>query len=393
MRKIALLSDHFPPRRGGFARYVYELSRHWASCGWQVQVHTTVAGASPPDSAPQTLQILPVPWGLGHYPGALWRFCRFIHRVYREGVPILFFPVWNPYAVFVPLLRLLFGRRFKIVIGTHAAEVLALFPRSSFPEKRIIKALGRRALRSADCVFTISRYTAGQLEALGVPGRRIRVFPNGVDGRRFRPIKVDRRLLFERYRMPALEGGVFLTVAQLNPRKGIDTAIHAVAELRRRGHTVTYVVIGSGPDEERLRQLVESLKLQGSVFFLPAVDDATLLQFYNAADVFLLLSRQEGDLNVEGFGLVLLEAGACGLPVVAGRSGGIPDAVVDGQTGFLVDPLNLNEICDRLETLLTNPQLRRRMGEIGRRVALDRCNWQTICRGMSRELETLLKQP
>ncbi|RMG68364.1 MAG: glycosyltransferase family 1 protein [Calditrichaeota bacterium] len=390
MRKIALLSDHYPPRRGGFSRYVYELSRHWARLGWQVQVYTTVAGAAVPEGDVPGLQLIQLPPRANHYPGAFLRFARFIWQAYRQGTSLLFFPVWNPYAVYVPLLRRLTGRRFKIVIGTHAAEVLALFPGSSFPEKELFKALGRRALRIADCVFTISRFTADRLKALGVSASRISIFPNGVDGERFHPLPVDRQALFRRYNIPGKPELVLLTVAQLNPRKGIDTAIRAVRELKNRGLPVTYLVIGSGPDEARLRQMIQQLKLNDSVFLLPAVDDQGLLEFYNAADVFLLLSRQEGDLNVEGFGLVLLEAGACGVPVVAGRSGGIPDAVADGESGFLVDPLNVNEICRRLQGLLADPQLRRRMGEKGRTLAVSRFNWANICAAMGEQLEKLL---
>ncbi|HUX68205.1 MAG TPA: glycosyltransferase family 4 protein [Terriglobales bacterium] len=181
---------------------------------------------------------------------------------------------------------------------------------------------------------------------------------------------------------PAAGPPTILTVARLSQRdryKGLDTSLAALAELRRRGLALRYHIAGDGDDRPRLEQLARQLGLADAVTFLGRVPPERLMALYDAADIFLLCSREEATprgLGFEGFGIALLEANARGKPVVAGRSGGIPDAVVEGETGLLVDPLSPAAVADALQRLLADAALRARLGRQGRERVRRQFHWE-----------------
>jgi phosphatidylinositol alpha-1,6-mannosyltransferase len=189
----------------------------------------------------------------------------------------------------------------------------------------------------------------------------------GVDGERFRP-DVNPRLIRDRY---GLDGArVLLTVGRLVERKGHDVVIRALRRVSEAIGPVRYLIAGSGSEERRLRALAADLGCADEVIFIGHVSDEDLPPLYAACDVFVMPSRalQERD-GIEGFGIVFLEAGASGKPVIGGRSGGITDAVLDGTTGVLVNPQDVEEIAEALIRLLRDREDAARMGEEGRRRA------------------------
>jgi len=163
-----------------------------------------------------------------------------------------------------------------------------------------------------------------------------------------------------------------VSVARLVPRKGVDVSLKAVARLQSK-RNVTYVVIGDGPDLERLEGIARDSRTE--VTWIRNADDDEKHAWLAAADVFLLPVRDEGD-DVEGFGIVYLEAAMAGLPSVAGRSGGAPEAVIHEQTGFVVRPDHVDEVADAVEKFLKEPEMRRQMGEEGRRRVLQDFQWK-----------------
>ncbi len=169
-----------------------------------------------------------------------------------------------------------------------------------------------------------------------------------------------------------LEEKVILSIARLVPRKGIDIALQAVANLQDRAKT-QYIVLGDGPDWDRLHIIAERLGVKPR--WIRAATDEERNQWLSAADVFILPVRDEGT-DVEGFGIVFLEAAAAGIPVIAGKSGGASEAVVDGATGCLVDPRNITQMTDALERLLADPILRQRLGETGRQRVQRDFDWK-----------------
>jgi phosphatidyl-myo-inositol dimannoside synthase len=217
------------------------------------------------------------------------------------------------------------------------------------------------------------------LEVLGEIGRKtgeidIRTIPLGTDPAHFRP-GVDTGTVRARYRLE--DGRWLITVARLVGHKGIDTGLRVVAALRDAYPDLRYAIVGSGPTQPQLETLARDLGIRESVRFLTGVPDADLPALYNCAEIYLGLSRAEG-LLMEGFGISLSEASACGIPVVGARQGGIPDAVRDGETGLLVDSTNLRAVIEVVQALLQDQELAHRLGRGGRRAVETYFNWDRV---------------
>jgi phosphatidylinositol alpha-1,6-mannosyltransferase len=165
----------------------------------------------------------------------------------------------------------------------------------------------------------------------------------------------------------------------------VDTAFRALAELKKGRPSLRYAVAGARQHTEALRRLADAHGVAERVVFIPDVTEEELPALYRAAGIYLGVSRREGR-SVEGFGIALAEAGAAGLPVIAGRSGGIPELVRDGETGLLVDPERTGPLVQAIERLLDNPELARRLGGAGRAEVERYYNWDRVVREL-REVE------
>jgi phosphatidylinositol alpha-1,6-mannosyltransferase len=255
--------------------------------------------------------------------------------------------------------RLLFG--LKTVIYVHGEEIST---RSKYDEggrKR------RRALAAADGIVAVSRFTRDTLiRSFGVRPDKIELVSNGVDLARFVPRPRSARLA-ERY---GLQGRtVLLTVSRLYARKGIDRVIQSLPAVLRQIPDLVYLVVGDGGYRSELEQLVIHLDLSASVVFTGAVPDHELTDHYSLGDVFIMANREMPDGETEGFGLVFLEANACGLPVIAGQAGGSVDAVTDQLNGLVVDGDDVAAISAAVIALFDDAALRDRLRAGGAEVA------------------------
>ena len=233
-------------------------------------------------------------------------------------------------------------------------------------------------------------------------GQRVRIVHLGTDPDRFRP-GLDSAALRERFALPDGGGRWLLTVARLEPRrrfelpdggrwlltvarlvahKGVDTVLEALPAVVARAGEVGYIVAGNGPERERLAGLAEKLGVADRVRFLGEVADRDLPALYNLASVYVGASRRAEHIGVEGFGISLVEASACALPVVAGDSGGVADAVRDGETGFLVRPEDPAAFADAICRLLQDADLAKRIGSGGRRAVETYYNWDRVVRDL-----------
>jgi phosphatidylinositol alpha-1,6-mannosyltransferase len=227
----------------------------------------------------------------------------------------------------------------------------------------------------AAAVVANSSFTQGLLEGMGVDPARIARISPGVDPLEFRPGERDPDLR----RRHGLDGRtVLLTVGRLQRRKGHDMVIRALPRILAAHPDVVYLVAGDGEEMESLERLAGDEGVAGSVRFLGRVPQEDLPALYNLSDVFVMANRTMPGGDVEGFGIVFLEAGACGKPVIAGASGGTADAVIDGVTGILVDGTSTEEIARAVIRLAADPALRSRMGEAGRRRVEREYNWDAI---------------
>jgi len=220
----------------------------------------------------------------------------------------------------------------------------------------LMRMYQRSSLRDADMNIAVSRYTA---DLIAQTSDRVTVLPNFIDHDRFY-VSGRRDELRDRYGWHGKK--VLLTVARLEPRKGIDQALRALSRLKQSGDLQNdwrYVIAGKGTELAALRRLTSELELDAMVEFLGFVSDEDLPGCYEAADVFLQPNRNlNGD--TEGFGVVFLEAAACGLPVIGGVAGGTGDAIDHGRNGLLVDGESVAEIADAIALLMSDDELRHR---------------------------------
>jgi phosphatidylinositol alpha-1,6-mannosyltransferase len=255
--------------------------------------------------------------------------------------------------------RLLYG--LKTLIYVHGEEIST---RSQYDEggrKR------RRALAAADGIVAVSRFTRDTLiQSFGVPPEKIELVSNGVDLARFVP-RPRSEPLAQRY---GLQGRpVLLTVSRLYARKGIDRVIQSLPAVLLHIPDLIYLVVGDGGYRPELEQLVSRHGLGASVVFAGAVPDYELTDHYSLGDVFIMANREMPDGETEGFGLVFLEANACGLPVIAGKAGGSVDAVTDQVNGLVVNGDDVAAIGAAVIALFDDAALRERLRAGGAKVA------------------------
>src|SRR5208283_3792976 len=252
------------------------------------------------------------------------------------------------------------------VVYCHGEEIPQLDRYKYQPRVR------NRIYLNADAVIAASEFTQNNLIRLGVPDDRICKIVPGVDSERFRPLP-PRADLVERF---GLQGKiVVLTVARLVPRKGHRVSLEAFNKICNEIPAAHYLIVGTGPEEPRLRQMVNEAGLNNRVTFAGYVPAEQLPDIYNLCDIMMMPNRQESDGDVEGFGIVFLEANAAGKPVIGGRSGGAIEAIAEGKTGFLINPEDSDELAMALRRLLLDRRLREEFGREGARRAQTEFSW------------------
>ncbi len=272
-----------------------------------------------------------------------------------------------PEAASLIPLRWRYGKRLKIISYAHGEEVTACCT------SRQLKFLMHRAHAACDRMIANSQNTCRLLTNHVDPAKVVVIHP-GVDVPAFDgAAEAGARLRVERGWQ---DRQIVLTLARMDARKNQAAVMRAVKELSAKHPSLLYVIAGGGQMKESLLKLAGELGLGDRVQFPGEVDGATKLALYGACDVFAMPAIQVGS-DVEGFGMVFLEAGACGKPCLAGSSGGQAEAVTDGDTGFVVDGTQQSAVTAALDRLLKDESLRQRMGQAGRSRA-EAQNWPRV---------------
>ncbi|MBL8029060.1 MAG: glycosyltransferase family 4 protein [Fibrobacteres bacterium] len=272
---------------------------------------------------------------------------------------------WLPTGFAARLLHV--PLHFKYIVTCHGGEITQ--PRF------IKKSFMISTLRNASWIIAGNRNTKTAVDQLIKSPTPISIIHFGVDPEIFhRNLDPD----FLRNRFSTAGKSIILTVADLKPRKGIDNTLHAVKKLSDKGLNILYLIVGNGSDMNRLKGLVREQKLSESVRFAGQVTDNELPYYYALCDIFVMPNRESSDHDIEGFGIAFIEAGATGKPVIGGRSGGVEDAITDKRTGFLVDGTKPDAIADAIETLLSDKELRTKMGIEGIERAHSLFQWDTV---------------
>lgn len=258
--------------------------------------------------------------------------------------------------------------RIPLLVYAHGEEITA------WRQPAKLRAM-RYAYRHADRIIANSEFTRSELLKLGVPAGRISLVYPGVDPERFRPGLPHDDLRAALELPPGRK--LILSVGRLNRRKGFDQTIRALARLGEQGVDAAYAIIGIGEDRAHLEGIARECGVADRVHLLGEVPPDDLPRWYCACDVFAMPNRRIGG-DAEGFGMVFLEAAACGKAVIAGKDGGTGDAVLEGVTGYRVEGSSVDAIGAALRRLLSDEELASSLGAKGRARVLTELSWERV---------------
>ncbi|MBW8737412.1 MAG: glycosyltransferase family 4 protein [Streptomyces turgidiscabies] len=380
MQKTLIVTNDFPPRPGGIQAFLHNMALRldpdrlvvYAST-WKRGPEGVRATAAFDAEQPftvvrdRTAMLLPTPAVTG----------RAVSLLREHGCTSVWFGAAAPLGLMAPALRKAGAER--LVATTHGHE-------AGWAQLPAARQLLRRIGESTDTITYLGEYTRSRIAAALTPGaaRRMVQLPPGVDEKTFHPESGGAAV---RARLGLAGRPVVVCVSRLVPRKGQDTLILAMPRILAAEPETVLLIVGGGPYARELRKLAHETGVVDSVRFTGPVPWAELPAHYGAGDVFAMPCRtRRGGLDVEGLGIVYLEASATGLPVVAGDSGGAPDAVLDGETGWVVSGRSVEETADRITVLLGDAELRARMGERGRAWVEEKWRWDLL----AEELKALL---
>jgi phosphatidylinositol alpha-1,6-mannosyltransferase len=377
MPKVLIVTNDFPPRAGGIQFFIHALALRLPP--ESVSVYAPSWEGAAEFDAKQPFSVVRHPTSLMLPVPAVAR--RAADIIKSEGCDTVVFGAAAPLGLLAPQLRRAGAQRLVAITHGHEAGW------ASLPGAR---AVLRRIGDSVDTVTYLGEYTRLRLSwALSRPAaeRMTRLAP-GVDTSEFHP-GTGGPAIREQWGLG--DRPVVVCVSRMVPRKGQDTLIRAWPLVLAGTPDATLFLVGDGPYRDRLQRLAEHLGVEGSVIFAGAPSREALPAYYDAADVFAMPCRtRRGGLDVEGLGMVFLEASATGLPVVGGDSGNSPDAIRDGETGYVVAGGRVADLADRLTHLLTDPVAAKAMGEKGMAWVNREWNWDVIAR---RFAEILAGQP
>lgn len=368
--KHLLVTNDFPPKIGGIQNLLWEWWRRLPPDSFAV-LTSPHAGAESFDAA-QTFEIRRVrePWLLPH-PLMVRR----INDMAREiGADFVVLDPAVPLGIVGPRLEL------PYMVVLHGAEVTVP---GRLPLSRFVLS---RVLKNASHIIAAGEYPAAEARRAGGSTLPITVIPPGVDTQRFRPLNDEERKVSRREFGVSDDAELIVGVSRLVPRKGFDTLIEVAAALRTSRPRLQVLIGGGGRDAKRLQKLID--KLGAPVRMLGRVTDEQLPLLYGCADVSAMLCRSRwGGLEQEGFGIVFSEAASCGVPQIAGKSGGAADAVLDGLTGKVVqNPSDVVQVASTVAQLLDDAFLRSLMGVASRERAMNTFDYDVLTKSLAQVL-------
>ncbi len=379
-----LVSENFPPRVGGTSRWFYEIYRRLPREHFAVAAGET-AGQDEFDRA-RELEVTRVPlsfrsWGIGHPAGirSYGRAASLIRRLVKtRRIAALHCGRCLPEGLIALLVS--YVSRVRYLCYVHGEELEYAWG------SRELAWLTRRVMQHAEILIANSQNTRQVLcDTWGLPRRRVRVLHPGVDTTRFVPAPRD---VSVRGPLGWNDRTVILTAGRLQKRKGHDQMLRALGAIRKQIPDILYAIVGDGEERDALGAQVAHGGLADHVRFLGPQNDEGLVRCYQQCDLFVLPNRQVGN-DLEGFGMVLLEAQACGRPVVAGASGGTAETMRIPETGRVVscdETHALASVC--IELLSDRPRLAD-MGRAAHEWIVERFDWSVLSREADRIFQVI----
>lgn len=373
-RNILLVAGVFPPGVGGMQNYYYNLCKHSKH---NVTVFASEYKNDAEFDAKQPFKIIRKPF-LTDEKVNIVHTLRMIPQVMRtirqESIDITIYG-YILYGVIGLLLNLFRGR--KYAVSVHGMDVMKL------TRFFLLRWLVKSILKHASSVIVNSEFTKQLMMGLGVNGERIEVVYPGVE--EFYEKSDKDAALLEKH---GLSGKyVLLTLGRLVQRKGFDMVIKSMPLIKEHVPNAVYLIVGSGPERETLEKLAQDRGVSDSVIFAGRAGDDELAKYYNLCDVFIMPSRlMEAEGDVEGFGIVYMEASRCFKPVIGGSSGGVVEAVLDGETGLLVNPGSTESISEAVVRIYSDKDLAHALASKGHTRAKSQFSYKNITKGFDRLL-------
>lgn len=371
MNKTLLISEIFPPIHGGSGRWFWELysrlprEEYFIVAGKSAE---TEAFDNTHDLTIQRINLSSPSWGiksktgLAFYWKTFWQLKKIIKK---NNISQIHCGRCLPEGVMGWLLHLFTGIPF--ICYVHGEDV------ETASTSRELSWLVKKVLNKANHLICNSKNTANiLLTSWSAPEDRLVVLNPGCDTTKFIPAEYNQSI---RDSLGWGDKKVILTVGRLQKRKGHDKMIEALPRIKETHPDILYAIVGSGDELNALKKQVSDLSLENNVIFHSEINDQEMIQCYQQCDVFILPNRTVGN-DIEGFGMVLVEAQACGKPVIAGDSGGTAETMKIGETGIIIDCTSPNLIANKLTTLLSAPQKCITMGDKGRTHTTNHLDWE-----------------
>lgn len=378
--KLLLFTYEFPPQIGGIGKYCYELAKGIHKAGYEIIVLTSRCSTDNSIRLKSPFKILEIPiLGINKLDiaiGCLYLIyflltCRPNHILVTHGTSVQIF------SILVVLFY--FTNKFSVIL--YGSDIIRE------TQAKYKKWLFYKLCKSCKNIFVISNFTKKLLmEKIDIPAEKVKILYAGINVDFFSAPPDREKISLLKKRLSISDQKVILTLARLDPRKGQDVVITSLPTVIRRIPNVKYVIAGSGYDEPRLRNLVKKYHLENYVVFAGQIGDEDVASFYDMCDIFVMLSRAEKD-TVEGFGISFLEAAARSKPVIGGNHGGVPEVVIDGETGLLVNPCNVAEVANAITKLLSDDGLAEKLGKKGRERVFNYFTSETMAKNLLEALK------
>ena len=360
--KILLLAKDYPPTIGGVENYSYYIAE---GLGKKNNVHVlTFKGRDTENTWPDTVRVKRLNLGkqVSEKIKGLYMLIYLFFFIILLKPDLVFATTWK---VGYPANILKKFFRYKLVITCHGAEITR--------HKDSVNTMNQMGgvLKGADQLIAVSNFTKEKaIEYTNVPSDKITVVPNGVDLAKMNVIIKDsarKKINFE-------EGCFYaLTVSRVDSRKGHEHVLNAIPNIVKKYPFFRYVIVGNGPEKERLQTICSDLEIESFVTFAGYVESELLDYYYSAADLFVMINTMKDDKDFEGFGLVFAEAGYYGLPLIGGDNAGPKEVIINGESGFLIND-DVNSIVDSVSELISNSELYKKLGTTARTLTLNKFN-------------------
>ena len=371
--KAMLISEIFPPTHGGSGRWFWELYSRLPRDEYVLAVGTSQGYQDfdkTHDLTIERLDLSSASWGIKSLSGIkfYWRTFKELRRLIKtHQIKQLHCGRCLPEGFMAYILNRVYGLPYKCFIHGEDVETAAL--------SRELSWIIRQVFHRADALICNSQNTANLLlNKWGTSKDKTIVLHPGVDTTRFIPAE---RSIDVRNQLGWQDRPVILTVGRLQERKGHDVLIEAMVEIKKTIPDILYSIIGNGERKELLLAKVKKLGLEENVQFFNEISDEQMIQAYQQCDLFVLPNRQVGN-DIEGFGMVLVEAQACGKPVIAGDSGGTAETMAIDKTGFIIDCTTPKPIIEKCRLLLSDKAQLQQLGVNARTFSVNHFDWMTL---------------